>query len=172
MTTKTLEEIWDKLKIEPLTTQDEITNTSGAEAVMQDNTYSWSTDTITLGSITGATAMSAGAGMGIYTIDNTTGINTTWNSPYIFQGTGTNTNSGQIQLRGDNADIVVNGRSLMDAIDDIEKRLNILRPNPDLEKEWDQLRELGEQYRKLEQELKEKSKMWGALKQMPPPEIP
>jgi hypothetical protein len=46
-----------------------------------------------------------------------------------------------------------------------------LTPNQELEAEWDQLRELGNQYRALEQKLTEQGKMWNALKKMPPPEI-
>jgi hypothetical protein len=46
----------------------------------------------------------------------------------------------------------------------VEQRLNILQPNPEMEAEWDQLRELGEQYRRLEQELEAKAKMWNRLK--------
>ena len=76
-----------------------------------------------------------------------------------------------IQINGEGADIVVNGESLMDTLRGIQDRLNILRPNPELEKEWDELRELGEQYRKLEEQFAEKTKMWNSLKQMPPPEI-
>ena len=79
--------------------------------------------------------------------------------------------SATIQLNGEDADIKVNGRSLMDAIDALEQRLNILVPNPELEKEWDELRELGERYRELEKKCKEKGEMWKKLKQMPPPEI-
>ena len=79
--------------------------------------------------------------------------------------------SGTIDLRGKDADIKVNGRSLMDAIEALEQRLNILVPNPELEKEWDELRELGERYRELEKKCKEKGEMWAKLKQMPPPEI-
>lgn len=79
--------------------------------------------------------------------------------------------SGVIDIRGENADIKVNGRSLMDAIDALEQRLNILVPNPELEKEWDELRELGKRYRELEKQCKEKGEMWKKLKQMPPPEI-
>jgi hypothetical protein len=79
--------------------------------------------------------------------------------------------SGKITLQGPNADIEVNGESLMSAIHRIEERLNILRPNEKLEAEWDQLRELGEQYRALEKKLNEQSEMWDALKKMPPPEI-
>lgn len=79
--------------------------------------------------------------------------------------------SGRLQLKGENADIEINGESLMAMIRAIEQRLNIMRPNEKLEAEWDQLRELGEQYRALEKKLNEQSEMWNALKKMPPPEI-
>jgi len=77
--------------------------------------------------------------------------------------------SATIDLKGDNADIRVNGRSLMDAIDALEQRLNILVPNPELEAEWDELRELGERYRELEKKCREKGDMWNKLKSMPAP---
>ena len=51
----------------------------------------------------------------------------------------------------------------------VEERLNILTPNPMLEKEWDELRRLGERYRKLEKKCKEKAEMWKQLKKMPAP---
>ena len=78
--------------------------------------------------------------------------------------------SGIMELRGENADIKINGRSLMDAIEKLEERLNVLVPNPDLEAEWDELRELGERYRELEKQCKEKGEMWKKLKSMPPPQ--
>ena len=79
--------------------------------------------------------------------------------------------SGRITLQGPDADIEVNGESLMTMLHRIEERLNILTPNKELEAEWDQLRDLGEQYRALEKKLNEQSEMWDALKKMPPPEI-
>jgi len=89
---------------------------------------------------------------------------------YSFTGTGyaSNTTSGKLELNGANADIMINGNSISDAIRSIEARLDILRPNPALEKEWDQLRELGEQYRLLEAQLLQKQRMWDTLKKMPP----
>ena len=72
--------------------------------------------------------------------------------------------SGTIHLEGNNADIKVNGESLMETLRGIQDRLNMLTPNTELEAEWDELRALGEQYRKLETEFKEKSKMWNTLK--------
>lgn len=63
-----------------------------------------------------------------------------------------------------NGDLKVGGVSLTERLDDIEKRLAILRPNNDLEGKWEKLKELGEQYRQLEQEILEKEKVWDILK--------
>jgi hypothetical protein len=69
-----------------------------------------------------------------------------------------------MELRGDQADIVINGVSLNTTLQTIQDRLNMLRPNRELEADWDQLRELGEQYRKLEKQLNEKQQAWDILK--------
>jgi hypothetical protein len=98
-------------------------------------------------------------------------------SPFTFSaGTNTqpwfNTNaSSKIRLDGADADIVVNGYSLVDAINSIKDRLNCLQINPELEAEWCELRSLGDQYRKLEKQILEKQATWDRLKAMPPPEI-
>ena len=76
------------------------------------------------------------------------------------------TQNSTLALNGDDADIQINGVSLTDVLKNIEQRLNILRPNTELEAEWHQLKELGDQYRRLETELKEKSLMWNKLKTM------
>jgi hypothetical protein len=91
--------------------------------------------------------------------------NTNWNTPAPPMSV---SQSGQISLSGDNADIVVNGVSLMDKINAIAERLNILDVNKELEAEWDQLRKLGEQYRQLELDLRAKSAMWETLKTKTP----
>ena len=72
--------------------------------------------------------------------------------------------SGVIDCKGENADILLNGRSVRDTLAAIEDRLGILRPNEQLESEWDELKELARQYRKLEAELKEKQRVWDILK--------
>ncbi len=89
------------------------------------------------------------------------GIGTDW----------TNQASGKIQLNGENADIEINGESLVGMLRAIEDRLNILKPNESLESEWKELRALGEQYRALEKHIKEKQATWDRLRAMPPPEI-
>jgi len=79
--------------------------------------------------------------------------------------------SGKLSLQGTNADIDINGKSLMKTLEALEERLNMMVPNPELEKEWDDLKKLGNRYRKLEAKCKEKAKMWDKLKSMPKPNI-
>jgi len=79
--------------------------------------------------------------------------------------------NGRMSLRGDKADLDINGKSLKDWMEKVEERLNILTPNPELEQEWDELRRLGERYRKLEKKCKEKAEVWKKLKAMPKPEV-
>jgi hypothetical protein len=91
----------------------------------------------------------------------TTGANTV--NPWISINDGHNT----LSVQGDadfNGDVRVKGRSLADFMEQVEQRLNMLQPNPELEAEWDELRELGERYRALEQKCNEKTKMWTRLK--------
>ena len=85
-------------------------------------------------------------------------------SPWMSTSTVAGTNSTKLTLDGADADIVINGHSLTDTLRALEQRLNILVPNTELEKEWAELKQLGDKYRKLEQDLKEKASMWAALK--------
>ena len=80
-------------------------------------------------------------------------------------------NSAKIQLTGENADIEINGRSVMQILDGIESRLGLLHTREDLENEWSELKALGDRYREMVRNIEEKSKMWDTLKKMPPPEI-
>lgn len=64
----------------------------------------------------------------------------------------------------ESTDIVVAGKSLKKFMDSVEERLAILEPNEKLEAEWAELKELGEQYRSKEREIKEKMKTWNILK--------
>jgi hypothetical protein len=89
--------------------------------------------------------------------------NTTGNTPWLSQTSA----STKIKLDGEGADIVVNGSSLVDAINSINDRLNCLQINPELEAEWDELRALGDQYRKLEKQILEKQATWNRLVAMP-----
>ena len=64
----------------------------------------------------------------------------------------------------ENADITVGGKSMQEFMKRVEERLAILEPNKKLEAEWAELKELGKQYRAMEQDLLEKAKSWDILK--------
>jgi hypothetical protein len=94
-------------------------------------------------------------------------------SPWI--STGANTmivgQSGTVQIKGEDADIKINDKSMVTWMEKVEERLNILTPNPELEKDWDDLRRLGDRYRALERKCKEKAQMWEALKKVQPKQL-
>lgn len=128
-------------------------------------------NTINLGAIGGTGTVIGGNTSGVYnnpiyttTTTGTGGYN--WN---INSNPTTISAGGQMDLQGEKADIRINGKSLKDWMTKVEERLNILTPNPQLEKEWDELRRLGERYRKLEKKCNEKAEMWKQLKKMPAP---
>ena len=110
-----------------------------------------------------------------YTVTGAIGTSNIWTT-----GTGTaapwatfnsNTNSAKINLTGDEADIEVNGWSLVDAVKRIEERLGLFLPNPELEREWADLKRLGDRYRKLEHRIRDKQATFDRLKAMPAPEL-
>jgi hypothetical protein len=69
-----------------------------------------------------------------------------------------------LSIKGKNADIEINDKSLMTTLRAIEKRLGWLDFNHELEKEWAELKELADRYRELEKQCQEKVDMWSALK--------
>lgn len=129
------------------------TLTSGGYVITNPNgpTYTYT-------GLTGGYVGGAGYGGGIGT-NSTIGVGS-WSSQIAPNPD----MAGVLQLNGKNADIKVNGVSLTENLKTIQERLNILVPNYRLENEWAELRAMGEQYRKLEAELEEKSRMWTALK--------
>ena len=71
-----------------------------------------------------------------------------------------------LDVKGDanfSGDVKIQGRSIMDALDRIEERLAILRPNEVLEDKWEKLKDLGKAYREMEKDILEKEKIWKIL---------
>jgi hypothetical protein len=132
---------------------------------VNNDTLTWSTGTSYPGF--GAVPITGGGtGTGYTYTTNTT-------SPWIATGTNINpammvSQGGSIEIKGEDADIKINGKSMKTWMEAVEERLNILTPNPELEKDWDELQELGERYRALERKCKEKAQMWAALKKVQP----
>ena len=127
------------------------------------------------GNINGMSYSNISISQGGYTIgagSNTYGhvwtTNGTGSSPYTINPYTMN-QSGKVHITGENADLVIGEKSMRDWMERVEERLNLLTPNTKLEAEWEELKSLGEQYRKLEQHIKDKQATWDRLKAMPPP---
>ena len=118
---------------------------------------------VTIDSTTHTSATGIKVSSPVWTTNTTAG-------QYSFTGQNTQP-SNTVHIKGKDADLLINDKSLKTWMEKVEERLNILTPNPEMEKEWDDLRKLGERYRKLEKKCKEKSDMWNKLKAMPKPEI-
>jgi len=117
-------------------------------------------DTASLPSLTGSVL-----GSGVYYTSGAAGGGGTYGN-ITFSDNSVKPNN-KISISGENADIEINGKSMTAWMERVEERLNILTPNAELEKEWDDLRRLGERYRKLENKCREKALMWETLKKMP-----
>jgi hypothetical protein len=93
----------------------------------------------------------------------------TYGPSYNTNGTLSNpAASGRIHVQGDavfEGKITWQGRDMREWFETIESRLGILQPNPKMEADWDELKELGDQYRALEQKLTEQQRVFDILKQ-------
>ena len=128
--------------------------------------YSYSA---TLGTPTSITSGGSGA-----TLTTTAGGGLMWGNvgtPYTYtnQTTGWNTYSQPSIMKVEcdaefKGEVTIKGVKLDDRLTAIEERLGILRPNNDLEGKWEKLKALGEEYRKLEQEILEGENIWDMLK--------
>ena len=152
----------------------DLENTLTVSSISAPSSGYGGTDTITLGSNT-----IANGGVSLtspYTFTGAIGSGFT-NATYTTSGAGTSTPwftqnpSTRISLSGEDADVEVNGWSLVAAVKRIEQRLGLFQPNPELEAEWSDLRELGEQYKKLEQHIQDKQATWDRIKAMPAPDV-
>jgi hypothetical protein len=97
-----------------------------------------------------------------WTTTGTTGTSGNWQKPYN-QGLGTT------KITAD--EIEIQGKSLLATLERIEQRLGILDCDETLEQHWDELKALGDEYRKLKQHIEDKMKTFETLKKMPKPEI-
>ena len=139
-------------------------------ADLSDPADYWDTHTVDLSgvysnvSLSSPYTISSGINLpnGVYTTTGTTA------SPWTYSP---NTVSSKITLDGPDADIKINGVSLWKTMQEIANRLNIMQTNPELETEWAELRELGEQYRKLEKHIKDKQATWDRIRAMPAPDV-
>lgn len=114
---------------------------------------------------------SVGSGSGSYVFYpstiSTPGIGYTGSASSTVTITSPSSFSTDLTVKGDahfDGDVKIQGVSLSSRLDEIEKRLAILRPNTELEEKWETLKRLGEEYRKLEKEIIDGEKAWDILK--------
>ena len=99
--------------------------------------------------------------------NGTSASDLTWSGTSWTTAPVTITQRATIDLKGDDADVVINGESLRDSIKEIKEALRIpsrLARDEVLEKNWSELQAAAEHYEKLLKEYKEKQKVWDALK--------
>lgn len=98
-------------------------------------------------------------------LPNVSNTNPVWTTSNSFDW-GFKPNPYELDVNGDanfKGDIKLKGKSLSDTLEKIEERLAILHRNIELEEKWDELRELGQKYKALEQEILEKEKIWNLI---------
>jgi len=82
---------------------------------------------------------------------------------YVSNGTGANwastnaqtTAHGKLKVEGKDADIFINGQSLSDWMQTVDRRLTILRPNTELQEKYSALQDAYDHYKTLESLLYE-----------------
>jgi len=116
----------------------------------------------TYGNVTVTTAPPMGNGY-VYT---SSGTNGTWANPgYAANNVAaTLQQSGTLELKGDNADLKINGVSLNDTLMGIQEMLGIVVPVHELEAEFEELQQAGKEYRRLLKKFKEQKAVWDTLK--------
>ena len=142
----------------PYTTN--IGGSMGTDTITIDNTM-WSGGSITSPYTTNTTVPNGG----LHTAVAGSGYNWNTATTSVYQTNPTVHIDGAGLTMKEGADIVVGGKSLTKAIEQIEERLCILHPNPALEERWDKLKELRQQYIEMERDLLEKDKLMKILKE-------
>lgn len=85
----------------------------------------------------------------------------TWSGPSLTQ------NGAKIHVQGDavfEGNITWQDRDMREWFESVEARLAILKPNPDLEREWSELAELRQRYVELERDILAKQRVFDILK--------
>lgn len=95
------------------------------------------------------------------------GTNGTWANPgYAGNNVAaTLAQSGTLELQGKNADLKINGVSLSETLESIQEMLGVMKMDSALEKEFDELKQAGTQYRRLRDKFREQKDIWDTLKQ-------
>jgi hypothetical protein len=100
----------------------------------------------------------------INSIDSNYSFNTISNNYNPWTPSSVNITNNGIEMP-ENSDIKIGGRSLIETLDQIQERLAILKPDPELESRWEQLKNLKQQYDELLKDIVEKERIMKILKE-------
>jgi hypothetical protein len=116
------------------------------------------TTTLPYTNTTAAGTYTIGVANGTSAIDYNTG---TWTSAPM-----TVSQKAQIELKGEEADIIINGDSLNATLKEIKEALRIpdkIKRDEHLEKSFEEIRVLREKYEAMVKDYKEKQKVWDII---------
>jgi hypothetical protein len=133
---------------------------------MTNNTHSTTYNPLGNVTITGGGYINAGTTCAVYVGNGPggpgTGVNyntaTTWSTRASHSGLQV---TGDAEFRGN---ITVKGRNLSDWLEAVDSRLGTLQINPQLEREFQELRALGDAYREAERRFLEQQRIYDILK--------
>lgn len=82
-------------------------------------------------------------------------------------GTWATTQGGKIELKGESADVVINGESLKETLQAIKEALRIpnrIQQDAKLEQDFEEIKTLREKYEQKVKEYQEQKRVWDILK--------
>jgi len=162
----------DEISIDLSDTNDTITITSGNSPLLTTMHHGLSVPSSSIGTSGQLLTTSIGGSLNWATAAPTLtsgGYHVGSQSNYTYDTitlNGSNVKDSALTVKGDatfEGNLKIKGVDLTERLDAIEQRLGILRPNNDLEGKWEKLKSLGEEYRKLEQEILEGENIWDIL---------
>ena len=130
-------------------------NNISSPAITINNIPSLTTDQLVSFDMSSLAGISSPNGTGSVPYQIPSSIDTILASPYARP---------KIRLEGPDADIEINGESVVGMLRDIRDRLAILQVSEEMEQEWDELRELRQRYEAKLAECREKSLAWKQIK--------
>jgi len=114
--------------------------------------YSYGNVTLNTSAMSGSVLAAGGSNANWTVATNTTATPMTVNQ------------SGRISLTGTDADLDINGVSLKETLTSIQEMLGVMKMDPALEKEFEELRAAGDRYRELREKFQEQKAVWDTLK--------
>ena len=100
---------------------------------------------VVIGGTGGPISITGAGGGGQVYVSSGAGTGSTWASTNA-----TTTAHGKLKLEGKEADLYINGQSLSDWMQAVDRRLNILVPNLELQEKYSALQEAYNHYKTLE----------------------